>query len=289
MVRAAFCLLLLTFGAGAQEDGSKLEKMLANVGFPAALAWSKDGYLLVADTPAGHLRRIDSKGTTRLHQGVHAAGLAFDHDGKLWIGDSRARRLLHFDKKGKSEPAPEKFEGKAFNGPSDIAIARNGHVYFADPAWGRATESRELPFYGIFHIDRKGQTSAAVKLQSRPSGLALSLDGKTLFASLADGRSVMAWTVGREGELTDERVFAKDIDGVPDGLTTGADGRVYVAAREVLVYSPAGELVRTIHLPEKAVDCEFGEDGETLFIASEEAVYRWRARADAPTQKEARE
>lgn len=285
MRRFKLLLAYALVSLGQSVDG-QLEKFTTGHEFVSSLAWStKDVFLLVADGPAGVVRRIDAKGTTKWKEGLHVNGLALDEKSAVYLTDARERRVVRIDAKGKLEVLASSFEGKRFNGPSDIVVSKNGNVWFTDPAFAAADKKKELSFYGIYHISPKAELTAIAKLTARPNGLALSPDGKTLYASVADERSVLAWTVGRNGETTGQRVFAKGIDGVPDGITTSADGRVLVCARDVEVYAADGTKVTTIAVPEKATDCEFGEGGSTLFIAAGTSVYRWTSKQGASNQQ----
>ena len=63
-----------------------------------------------------------------------------------------------------------------------------------------------------------------------------------------------------------------------DGRTIAifnVDGRFYVAAKGVAVYSADGKLQRTLLEGENASNCAFGEaDFESLFIAARGSIYR---------------
>jgi gluconolactonase len=65
------------------------------------------------------------------------------------------------------------------------------------------------------------------------------------------------------------------IAGVPGGLRIDVDGRLYVAAKGVAIYTPDGRLQRTLLEGERATNCAFGEsDLESLFIGSRGNIYR---------------
>jgi gluconolactonase len=285
MLRLSLTLACVCLAAQAQQLDGQLERFTTGHQFVASLAWlSKDTALLIADSPAGIVRRIDTKGSSTWREGLRASGLASDEK-HIYLVDSAERRVVRVDAKGKVEVVAASFEGKRFNGPSDIAVAKNGHVWFVDPAFADADTQRELPFYGVYHVSPKLELSAIARLQSRPNGIALSPDGKTLYVTVADDRTVLAWAVGRNGETAGPSVFAKGIAGVPDGITTSADGRVWVSAREIEVFAPSGGKVASIAVPEKATDCEFGEDGNTLFIAAGTSVYRFTSKQGASNRQ----
>ena len=76
------------------------------------------------------------------------------------------------------EVLAEKWQGKRLNAPNDIAVSRNGHVYFTDPAFGDQADRRELDFYGVYHMPPKGEMKLVAKPAGRPNGVALSPNGR---------------------------------------------------------------------------------------------------------------
>ena len=278
-MRRAFCFLMTALAAAAQQPATEgqIEKLSGGHEFASAVAWSRDGFLLIGDGPAGRITRIDSKGKSIYRDGIAAAGLAFDEEGRVYICESGSRTVVRVDRKNKADVIASSWEGKKFNGPSDIAVLKKDHVYFTDPAFASADTTKELPHYGIYHVGPKGEIAAIATLPARPNGIALSPDGRTLYASVADTRSILAWTLDKNGIASAQRVFATGIEGVPDGLDVAPDGRVFVAARGLVVYSPEGKLLTSQPVPEKPMDVVLGEaDFNTAFIAAGGAVYRFR-------------
>ena len=290
-MRRAFCLLTAALAAAAQPaTEGQIEKLSGGHEFASTVAWSsREGYLLIGDAPASRITRIDSKGKSVFHEGLAAAGLTFDEEGRLYASDSKGRQLIRLDKKNKADVLASAFEGKKFNGPSDVAVLKKDHAYFTDPAFGSADTTRELTHYGIYHVGPKGEIAAVAKLSARPNGIAVSPDGKNLYATVADDRSVLAWTLDKNGVATQQRVFASGIDGIPDGIDVAPDGRVFVAARYLLIYSPDGKLLSTQPTPEKPADIALGEaDLNTVFIAAGGNVYRFRLPAELHSKSGAR-
>ena len=81
--------------------------------------------------------------------------------------------------------------------------------------------------------------------------------------------------LGRNGETTNPRDFVKNIAGVPGGIKTDVEGRLYVAARGVSVYSAGGKFERLYVEGENASNCAFGEnDFESLFVAARSSIFR---------------
>ena len=205
------------------------------------------------------------------------AGNAYDEKGNLYTCEFRERRVTRTDKKGKVEVIAGRFEGKRLNAPNDVVVRRDGNVYFTDPAFGNQEDTRELSFNGVFRVTAKGQIEAIAKWKNRPNGLALAPNGRTLYVSDSDGQSIHAFDMDRAGVASNDRVAVAKIPGVPAGLRTDETGNLYVAAKDVLVFSPQGELVRTFKIAETPSNLAFGDpDFSTLFVTARTSVYRIR-------------
>jgi len=260
-----------------ESGGYESQRVAAGLKFVDGLAWSRSGFLVAADVRQKKILRLggEPKPSELIADDGGAAGVAFDVQGRLCICEAESRRLTRSDLKGKSDILADSFEGKKLNGPNDVAVRRDGHIYFTDPAFGSAADRRELGFYGIFHIGLKGEFGAVARWQTRPNGIALSADGRTLFVTDSDRHAVVAFEVGRNGEAEKPRDVAKNIAGVPGGIRTDVDGRLYIAARGIAVYTAAGKLERTLIDSTNCTNCTFGEaDLEYLFVAARTDIYR---------------
>lgn len=277
MWRALFFLAAAACGA---QDLTKytIETIAASNKFAEGPVWAaKEGHLLYSDVPSNLIYIIDAKGRKLFQENTGgASGNAYDDRGRLYTCETRARRVVRgFEKKGAPEVLAQSFEGKKLNGPNDIVVTKNEHVYFTDPAFGDADEQKELPFYGVFHISPRGVLTAVLKWQTRPNGLALSPDGKTLFVTNSDERNVRAFDIGKDGVLENERVVVAKTSGVPGGIETDAQGNLFVAAKGVDIYTAAGKPVLTIQLGEKPSNLVFGDDSlKTLYVTGRSTVYR---------------
>jgi gluconolactonase len=63
---------------------------------------------------------------------------------------------------------------------------------------------------------------------------------------------------------------------VPDGFRVDEAGRVWSSSGDgVLVFSPGGELLLHVPVPEKVANLRFGgPDGQDLYIAAASSLYR---------------
>lgn len=256
-----------------------VQRIVAGMHFTEGPVWSLDDFLVFNDT-VENTRNVWAPGKGVLDTVMLAgggSGNAFDTDENFYICEFRERRVVRIDKKGKTTVVADRFEGKRLNAPNDVVVRKDGNIYFTDPAFGNQLDSQELDFYGVYRVDKKGNLEAIARWQTRPNGIALSFDGKLLFVSDADAQTVHAFDLDRDGAASNDRVAVSGIPGAPGGLATDEDGNIYVAADAVEVYSPEGELIRTIRMNEKASNVTFGDpDFRALYVTARGSVYRIR-------------
>jgi gluconolactonase len=274
---ACFALAALL---GAQDFSDvRIERIAAGHKFTEGPVWSREGFLLFSDVPQDLiLQWTPGKGVSRFRESSNGAnGNTFDAQGRLYSCESRTRRVVRMDRKGQLEVLAERFEGKRLNAPNDIVVRRDGHVYFTDPAFGAQQDTRELDFFGVYHITPRGDIEAIARWKTRPNGVALSPDGRILYVTNSDERNVYAFDLDRQGRAANPRVVVSGIDGVPDGMAVDEKGNLYVTARALFVYTPQGKLLATIEMPETPSNCAFGDpDFGALYVTARSSVYRIR-------------
>jgi len=271
-------LALMVLPLAAQNfQAVQVEKAAHGFRFTQGPAWSREGYLLFSDVPGNQIMKHTPGGATVVFRADSegAAGNAFDEHGRLYTCETHARRVTRTEKRGRVEVLASRWEGKRLNAPHDVAVSKSGQVYFTDPAFGYQRDSRELNFYGVYHITPKGVLSVIARPKGRPNGITLSPDGRILYVSNSDERNIRAYDVDRDGNVSGERVFISHIAGIPAGMCTDKSGNLYVAAKGLAVYSSAGRLLETIPVSEKPSNCTFGgPDFETLYITARTSLYQ---------------
>jgi gluconolactonase len=282
---AMLCAILMPVLAQDDSPEIRIEKIVTGLRFTEGPAWSPEGFLLFSDTVTNKLHKLVPGQRDAEFAEIPGGpiGNAYDSDGRLYTCEFRERRITRTAKNGKVEVLAGRYDGKRLNAPNDIVVRRDGHVYFTDPAFGNQQDTRELDFYGVFHLTPKGEMEAIAKLKTRPNGLALSPNGRTLYVTDSDAKCVRAYDLGRGGDVDrsgaagEGRVIVEKIPGVPDGIRTDEKGNLWVAANSVLSYSPQGKLLREIALPETPSNLTFGDaDLETLFVTARTSVFRVR-------------
>jgi gluconolactonase len=280
--------LLFAFATCGQDFSHiSIEKVDAGFRFTEGPVWSREGFLLFSDVPNNHIRKlVPGERSTVFRDDSHGAnGNTYDAQGRLYSCESKTRRVVRVDKKGKMEVLAEKWEGKRLNAPNDIVVRKDGNIYFTDPAFGDQADTRELSFYGVYHITPKGVMSLIAKPAGRPNGIAFSPNGRILYVDNSDDRNVRAYDVDRNGDVSNERVVVSNIDGVPDGMKVDEKGNLYITAKGIVVYTPEGKLLQNIELSETPANCAFGDpDFQTLYISARTSLYRIRMNVKGSVQ-----
>jgi gluconolactonase len=277
---SALVAMLLAASLRAQDFSDiRVETIARDMHYAEGPVWSLEGFLLFSDTVTDRIEKwVPGKGVSEFASRAGGAnGNAYDEQGRLYTCEFRDRRVTRIAKNGKVDVLAARYEGKRLNAPNDIVVRRDGNVYFTDPAFGNQQDSRELDFYGVFHITTKGDLDAMAKWGTRPNGVALSPNGRILYVADSDRRSVIAFDLDRAGGASNERVFLPKVEGVPGGLRTDEKGNLYVAAKYLSVYSPRGELLKDIRLSQSPSNLAFGDpDFSTLYVTARSSVYRIR-------------
>lgn len=278
MTRAA-ALLFAAVAWGQTPSQYTIEAVATGMRFADGPVWSLEDFLLFSDTVTDKQHTFTpGKGLSDIgSRPGGTAGNAYDDKGNLYTCEFRERRVTRTAKNGKVDVIAARFEGKRLNAPNDVVVRRDGNVYFTDPAFGNQEDTRELDFNGVFRVTPRGQVEAVARWKNRPNGLALSPNGRTLYVSDSDGQSIHAFDLDRAGVVSNDRLAISKIPGVPAGLRTDEMGNIYVAAKDVLVYSPQGELLHTISMAETPSNLAFGDpDFSTLYVTARTSVYRIR-------------
>jgi gluconolactonase len=281
-------LILFTISAVAQEFAElQIEKAATGYIFAEGPAWSRDGYLIFSDIPGNKLFEFKpgEKPSLFRENSNGAIGNTFDVQGRLYTCESHTRRVTRTDKKGKIEVLAERWQGKRLNAPNDIVVRKDGHIYFTDPAFGNQQDSRELDFYGVFHIAHRGELEVVARTKGRPNGIALSPNGRILYVVDSDERKVRAYDLDGKGAASNERVLISNIAGLPDGIKVDEKGTLYVAAGEIEVYTPEGAHAGRILMQETPSNCAFGDgDFQSLYITARTSLYRVRLNVKGSVQ-----
>ncbi len=280
--------------------------------FTEGAAAAPDGAIYFSDIPGadrpGQILRYDpATDQTSVYSGDSrkSNGLAFTAGGSLIAAcgaDGGARALCRIHADGRVEPLVERFDGKRFNSPNDVAIHPDGSIYFSDPRYV-GTEPMELDHMSVYRFEpRSGSLRRVTSEITKPNGVVFSPDGGTLYVAETNNGSpdvtrpepegvekvmtLNAFAVRSDGTLGNRKKLV-DFGAQPgiDGMTVDRDGRIYAAVRNpdrfgICVYTPEGDEVAFIPTGELPTNCCFGrgDDRHSLYITAGTGLYRLRIR-----------
>jgi gluconolactonase len=308
-------LFLLPAFAAAQESIERLDPALDAILDPAAkietlctgFDWAegpvwdeKEKRLLFSDVPRNTIyqwKEGDSEATVFMKPSGYTGvadyggepgsnGLAMDAQGVLYFCEHGDRRVSYLTPGGGKRTLADNYNGKRFNSPNDLAIARNGDVYFTDPPYGlpgreRDQQFREIPFHGVYRVTPQGVVSLVTRALDRPNGVAISPDGRTLYVAQSHGPApiIMAYAIQPDGSTDRGKLFfnCKDLKGpgAPDGLKVDAKGNVFsTGPGGCLILSPEGKLLGRILCGRPTANVAFGENGKRLYLTSDDRILR---------------
>jgi gluconolactonase len=215
-------------------------------------------------------------------------GLLLDKEGRLVLCQHGDRRVARREKDGSFTTLADRYEGKRLNSPNDACFHSNGDLYFTDPPYGLPKQmtdpGKELDFQGVYRLSAKGELTLLTKEMSRPNGIALSPDEKTLYVANSDGQKPvwMAFDVKPDGTVANGRVF---FDATPlrkpgrpggqDGLKVDRAGNLFATGPGgVVVLSPQGKHLGTIVTGVPTANCAWGDDGSVLYMTANKDLCR---------------
>jgi gluconolactonase len=211
-----------------------------------------------------------------LPEGSNGNSLQFLPNGNMLVADWPKHNILEVNK-GTREVSVYCHDDR-FNQPNDICINKNGIVFASDPDW--KNQKGQLWKIGP---DRK-----AVLLKSgmgTTNGICLSPDEKTLYVNESVQKTVWAFDVDDDGNLSRQRLFTAFPDFGLDGMKCDAKGNLYIARYgkgTVAIYTPQGKFIREVLLKGKNVsNLTFGgKDYKTCFVTLQDRKGMEKFRTD---------
>lgn len=247
---------------------------------PAADA---SGNVYFTDQPTDRIMKWSPReGVSLFMEGAgRSNGLYFDRAGNLISCADLNNELWSIAPDKSVTVLVRDFEGKKLNGPNDVWVHSGGGMYFTDPFFKRdywERTEKEIESEDVYYLapDRKTLKVVATGLV-KPNGIIGTPDGKTLYVADIGDRKTYVFDVGVDGSLSNRRLF---VEMGSDGMTIDSKGNVYLTGRGVTVFSPKGEKLGVIPIPESwtANVCFGGKDMKTLFVTASKSVYTVKMR-----------
>lgn len=288
-------LAIAAFPAIAQESesliepGAKVTKLAGDMKFTEGPAWIPAKKTLVfSDIPNSKLMQwSESGGLSVFRQSEQSNGNILDLQGRLISCQHAARNLVRTETDGTITVLTDKFDGKRFNSPNDVAVRSDGTLWFTDPPWGR-TGPAEILGHWVFKLDpATGKVEPVVKDLAMPNGINFSPDERRIYIADTGGHKlhpdpafhnlpggIHCYEVSKDGKLG-KKLF--QIEQGSDGMTVDVKGNLYTTHGKVHIYNADGKKLETIDVPEGPANVTFGgDDYKTLFITAKTSLYSVR-------------
>jgi gluconolactonase len=268
------------------DRNAKLDLFAGGFGFTEGPVWDESGFLYVSDETINKIYRVYSGGKKEeLISLGDPDGSTFDRKHRLLDCASVLRAIIEITPDGRYKILADRYDGKKFNSPNDVVMGPDEAIYFTDPTLDLVKgEKQEIPFQGVYRLDKKGKVRLLTKDLSQPNGLAFSPDGKRFYVDDSEQRNIRIYDFGHDGSLSKGRIFGEEPgaphEGVPDGIKVDLAGNVFVTGpKGIWVWDPRGQHLGTIVMPEQPANLTWGDnDYRTLYITATTSVYRLRTK-----------
>tara|TARA_B100000614_G_scaffold102143_1_gene91818 strand:+ start:5113 stop:6084 length:972 start_codon:yes stop_codon:yes gene_type:complete len=240
-------------------------------------SWNEDKGLETFTRPIGYSGKVPNL------KKAGTNGLTIDADGNLIIcmhGDRKITRLEKFNINRKVTLV-NSFDGNLLNSPNDLVYDSKGNLYFTDPPYGLLEgdndKLKEIEFNGVYKVSPNGDIKVLVKNLTRPNGISISNDEKTLYVANSDKNNpvIMQYDLSEGGAINpsiffDGRELTKKDIGLFDGLKVHPTGNVFATGPGgVLVIKDNGEHIGTIRTEVRTANCAFDENFQYLYMTSD--------------------
>ena len=239
--------------------------------------WNEKNGLNVFAKPIGYSGKVPN------NKKAGTNGLTIDSDGNLIVcmhGDRMIAKVENLNIENVSSII-ESYNKKLFNSPNDLVYDSKGNLFFTDPPYGLLEgdndKLKEIPFNGVYKLSHDGILDLLIKNLTRPNGISISNDEKTLYVANSDNNNpiIMKYELSEDG-VKNPRIFfdgkklAKKDEGLFDGIKVHPSGNVFATGPGgVLIIKENGDHIGTIRTEVRTANCAFDNKFEYLYMTSD--------------------
>ncbi len=249
-------------------------------------SWTEDGGIKKYLQPSG----FTGKGKPSQEPGSN--GLALSPEGQLLLCQHGDRRIAKMeapldDPKPVFSTVTDAWSTNRYNSPNDLVVNSRGQIFFTDPPYGLPKQaddpSREISFQGVYRRDPDGRVIVIVSDLSRPNGLALSPDERTLYVSNSDPDHAvwMSYALDEHGNAVVHRLlYDATLDvphkkGLPDGIKVNSKGIIFATGPGgVWIFTRYGNPLGRIDTGEATANCALNADESMLYMCADDYLMR---------------
>jgi gluconolactonase len=282
MVQVAEVLYFGEEAKGIFQDNAKFECLGSGFGFSEGPIYrNEEACLYFTDFLNDKIFRWDEQSGVRLYRTAsnRAIGLALDQKKQIISCESGRHRIAIIDGQ-KSHSVAELYQGKRFNSPNDVIVAKNGDIYFTDPLSLALGLPSAQGFNGVYRVLGSGEVQLVDRDFNWPNGLALSMDETILYVNDTGENAIYSFQRESDGRYRRKKEFARLDEtygaGACDGMKVDRYGNVWVTGPAGLwVLNAAGKCIAILKCPEFVGNfCFGGNERKELFITASSSLYR---------------
>jgi gluconolactonase len=228
---------------------------------------------------SSRIQKLDASGVvTTAIEDSGSNGLAVDSNGLLVAGTHKYKSLSRFNPAtGERALVVEQYNGNVFNSPNDIAIAKDGTIYFTDPAFQRDAAPGGQEKTGVYRVAVDGTVTLVDDTISNPNGIALSPAEDVLYVNGGGEQGVLRAYPIVNGVPQAGKDLVTGLT-IPDGMAIDCKGNIYLTehiARQLRVYTPAGEQIAQASTDANLTNAAFGGvEGKTLYLTGAGSLWK---------------
>ena len=201
------------------------------------------------------------------------SGLCFLSSGKLVIVSMEDRKLLELTSGGELTEYAN-LSGLVTGDINDAVVDAQDNIYVGNFGYDLFNGADPV-LANLVCVDSKGESREVANDMNFPNGSVISVDNTTLICAETFANRLTAFTLGRDGSLSNRRVWAELGDRTPDGICLDQEGAIWVASfvtGEFIRVKEGGKVTHCYPVPgKKAVACKLGgKDGCSFFALTYE-------------------
>ncbi|OED39904.1 gluconolaconase [Chromatiales bacterium (ex Bugula neritina AB1)] len=282
-----------------------MREITTGLQFPEGPIAMQDGSVILVEIRRGTLSKVETDGTVSViaECGGGPNGAAIGPDGRIYICNNGGFTWKTINGQLRPIGTPDDYTGgsiqtvdpasgsletlytecdnRKLKGPNDLVFDQSGGFYFTD--LGKRHDDT-LQRGAIYYAQPDGSSiTAVVRPIEQPNGIALSPDGKRLYAAETFSAKIRYWDIISPGKLADHTdpwgvgniLYGFQGHERLDSMAVDSDGNVCVATLGtgcISAVSPEGRLAAVIPVPKPDIMvtniCFGGTDMRTAYITS---------------------